>query len=305
MKNQYDLTDLIYLMQRLRQPDTGCPWDIKQTFDSIVPHTLEEAHEVADAIAQQDWPHVEEELGDLLFQVIFYSQLGDEKDLFDLPSVINVLVTKLIRRHPHVFPQGDLKQYRDPNACLSDADIKAQWQVIKAEEKTLKAEREKITGQAKKKMPLVEYLQDFPSSLPALTRAEKIQKAVSQRGFDWTEIGGVIDKVREELLEVEEEIALRDPARLYHEVGDLLFAAVNLARHLDVSPEQALGQANLRFSERYTLAAEHLEAKGRRLELANSNQVSSEEMEHAWLQAKKLHPQLKAQLLDAANDEPI
>lgn len=314
MDKQYQLADLVYLMQRLRDPATGCPWDVKQTFDSIVPHTLEEAHEVADAIAQKNWPEVEEELGDLLFQVIFYGQLGYEQEKFDFASIVHVLVSKLIRRHPHVFPNGDLQQQRDPDHCPSDAEINAQWQVIKAQEKASKAEREQ--GKAQSNLAIIDYLDDIPSSLPALTRAHKIQQAVSRRGFDWSEIQGVIDKVREELVEVEEEIALRDESRLQHEVGDLLFAVVNLARHLEVNPEQALGVANRRFSERYTLVAESLDKQGRRLELGNANHVSPSEMETAWLQAKKLHPQLQAelqgeyqtqlqvQLSDAANDEP-
>lgn len=310
MSKHYELDDLLYLMQRLRNPDTGCPWDVKQTFDSIIPHTIEEAHEVADAIIQQDWPHLEEELGDLLFQVIFYSQLGQENELFDFASVINVLVTKLIRRHPHVFPNGNLQQERDSNTCPSDEEIKAQWQIIKAEEKAFKvlqAEKAPCINSAlnttssvslagvaysKNKLPLIDYLDDIPLSLPALTRADKIQKKVSQRGFDWSEIGGVIDKVREELVEVEEEIAERNEARLRHEVGDLLFAAVNLARHLDVSPEQALNQANRRFSERYSLVAKELEQKDRALELGNCNHVSADEMNQAWLQAKNQHEKL-------------
>lgn len=304
MAKTYALSDLIYLMQRLRDPESGCPWDVKQTFSSIVPHTLEEAHEVAEAIASQDWHHVEEELGDLLFQVIFYSQLGDEQALFDFSSVIDVLVTKLIRRHPHVFPNGNLQAQRDPNSCPSDAEIKAQWQIIKQQEKTLKAglpSGDTSVSKSPSSLALVAYLNDIPTSLPALTRADKIQKTVSMRGFDWTEIQGVLDKVREELQEVEDEIEEADVQRLQHEVGDLLFASVNVARHLGINPEQALGQANRRFSERYSLVAESLADKGRSLELGNSNQVSSAEMEQAWVEAKKLHPQLLADLA-AAND---
>ena len=306
MGSLYDLADLVYLMQRLREPDTGCPWDIKQTFASIIPHTIEEAHEVAEAIGNKDWPHVEEELGDLLFQVIFYSQLGDEQELFDFSSVINILVTKLIRRHPHVFPKGNLQAKRDPNTFPSEADIKAQWQIIKAEEKSLKQALLNQQGLKKKiesgKLELIEYLQDIPASLPALTQADKIQKKVSLRGFDWTEISGVLDKVREELQEVEEEIALADPDRLTHEIGDLLFASVNVARHLGIDPEQALAQANRRFSERYTLAAKHLEQQGRALLLGNGNEVSHDEMEVAWQEAKRLHPKLLANMM-AANDD--
>lgn len=302
MDNSYNLADLVYLMQRLRDPKTGCPWDIKQTFASIIPHTIEEAHEVAGAIENKDWPHVEEELGDLLFQVIFYSQLGSEQGSFDFSSVIDVLVTKLIRRHPHVFPEGNLQQQRDPNHCPSDEEIKAQWQVIKQQEKQLKASRTVITDAKPNVLELIEYLQDIPTSLPALTQADKIQKKVSLRGFDWTEITGVLDKVREELQEVEEEISLADPERLTHEIGDLLFAAVNVSRHLGINPEQALNQANRRFSERYSIAAKHLESQGRALELTNSNNVSPDEMEAAWLEAKRLHPHLLAEM-NAANDE--
>jgi ATP diphosphatase len=309
MDNPYDLADLIYLMQRLRDPESGCPWDIKQTFNSIIPYTIEEAHEVAEAIESKDWPHVEEELGDLLFHVIFYSQLGDESALFDFASVIDVLVTKLVRRHPHVFPEADLHGKRDADYCPSDDEIQAQWQVIKQQEKTLKAglrNELKVASKvfdAKKPetLELVDYLNDIPRSLPELTRADKIQRAVSMRGFDWTEIQGVLDKVREELQEVEEEIEQADIQRLQHEVGDLLFASVNVARHLSINPEQALGQANRRFSERYSLAAASLAAKDRSLELGNSNQISSGEMEHAWNEAKKLHPQLLAKLV-SAND---
>ena len=299
-QHQYQLEDLLYLMQRLRDPDTGCPWDIKQTFDTIVPHTLEEAHEVAEAIAEQDWPHVEEELGDLLFQVIFYSQLGREQTLFDFSSVINVLVTKLVRRHPHVFPNGDLQQARDANICLTEAEINAQWQQIKAQEKALLKERTATAAVGVKpplkKMPVIDYLANIPQSLPALTRADKIQRRVALRGFDFTEMQSVIAKIHEELGEVEEELDERDEARLRHEVGDLLFACVNLSRHLDISPEQALDQANRRFSERYTLAAEALTEQQRSLELDNANKVSASEMEEAWKFAKKRHPQLQLEL---------
>lgn len=300
--HQYDLGDLVYLMQRLRDPDTGCPWDIKQTFDSIIPHTIEEAHEVAQAIGDKDWTHVEEELGDLLFQVIFYSQLGNEKKLFDISSVINVLVTKLVRRHPHVFPQGDLHAERAPNSCPSETEIKAQWQIIKAQEKALKEACGARSVVISEGLELVEYLKDIPASLPALSQANKIQQTVSLRGFDWTEMAGVLDKVREELQEVEEEIPLADPKRLNHEVGDLLFAVVNVARHLGVNPEYALMETNKRFSERYSIAERYLAKQGRSLELSNINNVAENEMEAAWQEAKRLHPQLLANLA-AANDD--
>ena len=273
----YSVDDLKYLMGRLRDPQTGCPWDVKQDFSTIVPHTLEEAYEVADAIANQDWPHVEEELGDLLFQVIFYSQIGKERAYFDFDSVVDVLVSKLIRRHPHVFPDGTLSSERDPEVTPEEAQIKGRWDAIKAEEKAAASKTE--AGEKR-------LLQDVPHALPALSRAQKIQKTVSKVGFDWPDVTGVMDKIREELQEVEEELEAADPERLQHEVGDLLFAVVNLARHVGVNSEEALRTTNHRFSQRFEIVEDILKQQGKPL-TENEKAASMEDMEAAWQEAKK------------------
>lgn len=273
----YNLDDLKYLMSRLRDPESGCPWDVKQDFASIVPHTLEEAYEVADAIAKQDWPHLEEELGDLLFQVIFYSQIGQERAYFDFDSVVNVLVTKLIRRHPHVFPDATLHSRRDPGVTPEEAEVKGRWDKIKELEKSASG---KATVEKKS------LLQDVPHALPALSRAQKIQKTVSKVGFDWPEISGVIDKIREELQEVEEELEAADPARLQHEVGDLLFAVVNLARHVGVNSEEALRTTNHRFEQRFEIVEDLLKQQGKALS-ENESAATIEDMEAAWQKAKQ------------------
>lgn len=282
----YTLDDLTYLMARLRDPNTGCPWDIKQDFPSIVPHTLEEAHEVAEAIANQDWPHVEEELGDLLFQVIFYAQMGKEKSLFDFNSIVNEIVAKLLRRHPHVFPDGTLSSQRDPDYILTDEEIAANWDRIKQQEKALKAEKG-LSTPAKQYLPTTKKIVDIAQSLPSLTRAQKIQKAVAKVGFDWPSLAGVVDKVDEELDEVKQELAADkiDQDNVQHEIGDLLFSVVNLARHLGIDSEAALQQANQRFIQRFDLVEKQLADQG--LDFTDDGQQPSlEQMEGAWQLAK-------------------
>jgi len=272
MPQQYQLEDLLYLMRRLRNPQTGCPWDLKQDFASVLPHTLEEAYEVADAIERQDWPHVEEELGDLLFQIVFYGQIADERQLFNLHSIIHRLAEKLIRRHPHVFPAGTLTSERDPAISPEVAEINANWEVIKQQEKALKPQKEKGSS----------VLDDVPVTMPALTRAIKLQKKASQVGFDWPDISGVLDKIREELAEVEEELGGGNAQRLREEVGDLLFAVTNLARFVNADPEAALRGTNQRFTDRFR----HVER--RMLDSGGWQSASAGDMEAAWAEAKKL-----------------
>jgi nucleoside triphosphate diphosphatase len=233
--NQYAIDDLLYLMARLRDPQSGCPWDIKQNYTSIAPSTLEEAYEVVDAIEKQDFGHLKEELGDLLFQVIFYSQLGREEQQFDFPGIVSSLVEKLIRRHPHVFPDGTLHSRVDNRDTLP-VDVKARWEAIKQQEREAKG----VQG----------VLADVPLNLPALSRAAKLQKRAAGVGFDWEDVYGPIAKVREELLEVEAELDAGNPQALAEEVGDLLFAVVNIARYLKIDPEQALRRANQKFEQR-------------------------------------------------------
>ena len=262
--NQYTIDDLLYLMARLRDPESGCPWDITQDYASIAPSTLEEAYEVVDAIEKQDFDHLKEELGDLLFQVIFYSQLGKEEDRFEFAGVVSGLVTKLIRRHPHVFPDGTLRS-RVENRHTLPGDVKARWEAIKQQERAEKGAQG--------------LLADVPLNLPALSRAAKLQKRAASVGFDWDDVYGPIAKVREELMEVEAELDSGDEAALEEELGDLLFAVVNIARYQKIDPEQALRRANQKFEQRFHF-----------IETNSSEPLAStsiDEMNRLWDEAKK------------------
>lgn len=271
----YQLDDLLHLMARLRDPQHGCPWDLQQDFASIVPHTLEEAYEVADAIEQGDFAHLPGELGDLLFQVVYYSQLGREQALFDFAQVVHDITAKLIRRHPHVFPDGDL--YGSPDVPrLGEAAIKQRWEQIKAEER---AERAAEPQQ-------LSLLDDVPQALPALNRAGKLQKRAAQVGFDWPDALPVVDKVREELDEVLEAMASGDAAAQGEELGDLLFAVCNLARHLKVDPEQALRAANHKFERRFR----HIEQALRDAQ-QDFAACSLEQLDALWGEAKQREKQ--------------
>lgn len=261
--NQYTIDDLLYLMARLRDPESGCPWDIKQDYASIAPSTLEEAYEVVEAIEKQDFVHLKEELGDLLFQVIFYSQLGKEEDRFEFGGVVSDLVAKLIRRHPHVFPDGTLHSRIDNRHTLP-GDVKARWETIKQQEREAKGAQG--------------LLADVPLNLPSLSRAAKLQKRAAGVGFDWEDVYGPIAKVREELLEVEAELASGNQQALEEELGDLLFAAVNIARYMKIDPEQALRRANHKFEQRFKF----IEANVRQ-PLA---ETAIEEMNRLWDLAK-------------------
>ncbi|MEO4047877.1 nucleoside triphosphate pyrophosphohydrolase [Pseudomonas sp. CAU 1711] len=272
MKDRYCLDDLLHLMARLRDPQYGCPWDLKQDYASIVPHTIEEAYEVADAIERGDFAHLPGELGDLLFQVVYYSQLAREEGRFDFAAVVDAITAKLVRRHPHVFPDGDL--YGAPDmARLEEAAIKQRWEEIKAEERAEKAA-------APEQLSL---LDDVPAALPALSRAAKLQKRAAQVGFDWPEALPVVDKLREELDEVLEAMSENDAEAIAEEIGDLLFVGVNLARHLRVDPESALRAANAKFERRFRYIEQALRDAGRPIENCNL-----EELDALWGEAKKL-----------------
>src|SRR3989338_2629549 len=260
----YQLDDLLHLMARLRDPQHGCPWDLKQNYATIVPHTIEEAYEVADAIERGDFDHLPGELGDLLFQVVYYSQLAREEGRFEFAQVVDAITTKLIRRHPHVFPDGDLYGAVDV-AKLEDAAVKQRWEEIKAEERAEKAA-------APEQLSL---LDDVPAALPSLSRAIKLQKRAAQVGFDWPEALPVVDKVREELGEVLEAIS--------EEIGDLLFVVSNLARHLKVDPETALRAANAKFERRFRFIEQALREAGRTME-----DCALDELDALWGEAKKL-----------------
>ena len=267
----YQLPDLLHLMARLRDPQTGCPWDIKQNYATIVPHTLEEAYEVADSIERADFAQLPGELGDLLFQVVYYSQLANEEGRFDFAAVVDGITRKLIRRHPHVFPTADLYEVANP-ALLTEAAVKQRWEELKAEER---AEQASAPEQ-------LSLLDDVPTALPALSRAAKLQKRAAHVGFDWPEALPVLDKVREELDEVLEAMSENDAPSVAEEVGDLLFAVVNLARHLKLDPEAALRRANGKFERRFRFIEQSLREAGRSLE-----DSSLDEMDALWGVAKQ------------------
>ncbi|MEH6591559.1 MAG: nucleoside triphosphate pyrophosphohydrolase [Halioglobus sp.] len=232
---RYSVEDLLRVMQRLRDPKTGCPWDIAQTFKSIVPSTLEECYELAEAIELEDYPHVAEELGDVLFQVIFYAQLGREQKLFEFGDVVHTLVDKLLRRHPHVFHRGLLEGV--VQGTVSVEQVKESWEDIKRSERDAK----KQSG----------VLDDVPLALPALPRAQKLQKRAAGVGFDWPGSEGVIAKLREELAELNEAVESGQADAIEDEMGDVLFTCVNLARHLGVDSETSLRRSSNKFESRF------------------------------------------------------
>lgn len=267
----YQLEDLLYLMQRLRDPEHGCPWDLKQSFASIAPHTLEEAYEVADAIAAGDHAQLAGEVGDLLFQVVYYAQLGQEAGLFGWNEVVDGITRKLVRRHPHVFPDGNL---RTPPGTLKldEGQISERWEQIKAEERAERA------GEARQ----LSLLDDVPRALPALSRAQKLQKRAAAEGFDWDSVGPVIDKISEELQEVREAIGRRDQEQIGEEIGDLLFAMVNLARHLKVDAETALRGGNEKFERRLRFIETRLREDGKVFA-----ETDLQELDSLWDEAKR------------------
>jgi len=258
----YSIDDLKVLMARLRDPETGCPWDARQTFKSVVPHTLEEAYEVADAIAREDYANLKDELGDLLFQVIFYSQIGAEEGLFSFDAVVDNLVRKLVRRHPHVFPGGTLESRIDPGKRPDEAWIKESWERIKAEERALKQAEEDQSARSPGR------LDGIARALPAMVRAEKLQKRAARHGFDWPDVSQVFDKLHEEIDELKEAWQAAEAGQGEHdavedELGDLLFVCVNLARFMKVNPEQAIGRTNHKFEARFRAIEQVLEREGR------------------------------------------
>ena len=257
----YSIDDLLYLMARLRDPQSGCPWDIKQDYASIAPSTLEEAYEVVDAIEKADFTHLKEELGDLLFQVIFYSQIGKEEGRFEFAGIVSDLVAKLVRRHPHVFPDGSLHSRVDNRHALP-VDVKARWEAIKQQERAEKGSQGALA--------------DVPLNLPSLSRAAKLQKRAAAVGFDWLDVQGPIAKVREELVEVEEAIAAADQAAIEEELGDLLFAVVNISRFLKLDPEQALRRANHKFEARFGYMEQQLSGSIQEADMDQLNRLWDE-----------------------------
>lgn len=263
---QHTLENLMYLMSRLRDPETGCPWDIKQSYKSITSSTIEEAYEVVDAIENEDFEHLREELGDLLFQVIFYTQLASEESRFSFHDVVHGLTSKLVRRHPHVFPDGTLESRRDPKNVMDDAAIKASWENIKQAERESKGDKG--------------VFDDVPKSLPGLTRAAKLQKRAAKLGFDWSESAQVLDKVGEEFGELQEAFQSGDADHTASELGDLMFTCVNLARHLGRDPDELMRQANQKFESRFT----HVH---NRMTEGVESKHTADDLEAFWQEAKE------------------
>ncbi len=265
-----DIADLVAIMAALRTPGTGCPWDLEQDFSSIAPYTIEEAYEVADAIARGDLVDLCDELGDLLLQVVFHARLAEEQGRFAFPDVVRAITTKLIRRHPHVF--GDARD-------LSPQAVKGLWGEIKQQEKEERRAARAAAGQPAQDAGGV--LAGVPEGLPGLTRAVKLQAKASIVGFDWQDARLVIAKLHEEVAEVEEALDAGDRQAAAGEIGDLLFVIANLARHLDVDPEAALRGTNAKFQRRFAYIEQELARHGRAP--ASS---SLGEMDALWTKAK-------------------
>ena len=254
-----DIKKLLEIMDRLRDPDSGCPWDLEQDFSTIAPYTIEEAYEVADAIAREDMAALCDELGDLLFQVVFFARMASESGAFEFSDIVDAICDKLLRRHPHVFGS---------EAERAAGPAEGSWERIKAEERGESGDKGALAGVAR--------------SLPALRRAQKLGKRAAAVGFDWPDRRGVREKIAEEFAELEDAVGTRDPAKVDEEFGDLLFATVNLARHLDVDAEEALVRANRKFERRFAEMEQAISDAGERFRDHNL-----ESLDREWRAAKR------------------
>ncbi|NML73485.1 nucleoside triphosphate pyrophosphohydrolase [Rhizobium sp. S-51] len=277
MQPSKDISRLLEIMASLRNPETGCPWDIVQTFETIKPYTIEEAYEVADAIERNDPDDLCDELGDLLLQVVFHARIAEEARLFAFGDVVEAITAKMIRRHPHVFAVSD--------ASTPEA-VKLQWDEIKRLEKQERTERRAAraaaVGQSTPDDPKVGLLGSVQRSFPALTEALKLQEQAAKVGFDWAEAAPILDKIEEEIAELREALAARQPDKVKDELGDLIFALVNIGRHVGAEPEQALRGTNSKFRRRFRYIETSLERNGEALQTAGL-----ERMEALWQEAKK------------------
>ncbi|GAK70888.1 nucleoside triphosphate pyrophosphohydrolase [Agrobacterium rubi TR3 = NBRC 13261] len=276
MEASKDISRLIEIMEALRQPKTGCPWDIVQTFETIKPYTVEEAYEVADAIERNDMDDLCDELGDLLLQVVFHSRIAEEMGAFSFGDVVQAVTSKMIRRHPHVF-------------AVSDADtpetVKIQWDVIKAQEKRERAERRAARGVTEDFK--TGFLGSVQRTQPALTEALKLQEQAARVGFDWSAPEPILDKIEEEVQELREALADGKPEKVADELGDLMFALVNIGRHVKTDPENALRGTNTKFRRRFRQIETSLAENGETLEAA-----TLQRMEDLWQSAKAIERQI-------------
>ena len=255
-----DIEKLLEVMRRLRDKETGCPWDVAQDFSTIAPYTIEEAYEVADAIAREDFDELRSELGDLLFQVVFYAQMASEKGFFDFDDVAGGITDKMVRRHPHVFGSDEER---------AAGKVDGSWEEIKEAERAAHDDNSALAGVAR--------------ALPALKRAQKLGKRAGRVGFDWPDTQGVKRKIHEELEELEAAVGSRDKGNVEEELGDLLFAVVNLSRHLEVDPENALAGANAKFERRFRAMEANIAAEG-----LDFRALTLESLELHWRKAKRL-----------------
>lgn len=273
MQPSRDISRLVEIMAALRAPETGCPWDVEQNFETIAPYTIEEAYEVADAIARGDLDDLRLELGDLLLQVVYHARMAEEAGEFSFADVVEAITTKMIRRHPHVF--GDEK-------ARSAGMAKGMWEAIKAEEKTEKRRARLARGLAAEDHGSG-FLDSIPVAFPALTRALKLQEKAARVGFDWGSAGPILDKIEEEIAELREAMAHGDEGSMKDEFGDVLFALVNFGRHLKLDAEAALAGTNEKFRSRFHHIEKALQEAGSSLESA-----TLDEMEALWQQAKEI-----------------
>jgi ATP diphosphatase len=276
MQPSRDISRLIEIMEALRQPETGCPWDIVQTFETIKPYTIEEAYEVADAIERGDMGDLCDELGDLLLQVVFHARMAEEDGAFSFGDVVEAVTRKMIRRHPHVFARSDADT---PEA------VKLQWDQIKQAEKAERRARRAKHGLPED--PDAGYLGSVQRSFPALIEALKLQERAAKVGFDWSEPEPILDKIEEEVAELREALRSGDKAKVADELGDLIFAVVNIGRHVGAEPEMALRGTNTKFRRRFAHIETELQAGGESLQ-----EATLERMEELWQAAKAIERQL-------------
>lgn len=261
---------LLRLMDMLRHPDHGCRWDLKQRMDTLTSHTLEEVYEVIDAVENGAPGDVRDELGDLLFQVVFYARIASENDWFDFADVADSVFTKLVSRHPHVFPDGTLDSFGQPRERIAAGQVESNWEALKNAERESGAEGP------------VSVMDDVPRALPALQRAAKLQKRAASVGFDWNDPVSVLDKVQEELDELREAVHSGEKSRQSEELGDLVFTCVNLSRHLKVDVEQSVRGSNGRFEQRFRDLERQARTSGE-----STDSVPMETLERWWQQAKQ------------------
>lgn len=260
---------LLELMADLRDPEHGCAWDRKQTLQSLKRHTLEEVYEVIDAIDEGDAEKIRDELGDLLFQVVFYARIAQEQCLFDMADVADGIVDKLLHRHPHIFPDGTLESFGQPSGLTAD-QVEKNWELIKNAERQSRADN-----------AFASVMDDVPRAMPALERAGKLQKRAASLGFDWPELDGVLEKLTEEIDELKAAIRSGQSPQQAHELGDVLFTCVNLARHLKLDPEGAVREANARFESRFRFLEKRAASQQ-----ASVSDIPAETLDAWWRDAK-------------------